>query len=143
MVTPIVPIGVSRCLPDASQVTSSESEMQSHFQRLCDDLPLARQMPATIESPNPEDDRLVRLALAGYSFHQSVDPWGKDELDFVTRRRREVEDFNPLYGEFVCLASGYLLGLYQAGKCRQAECALFEAQLSGFMWQHSERFTAA
>jgi hypothetical protein len=107
--------------------------MQSHFQRLCDDLPRARQMAAAIESPNPEDDRLVRLALAGYSFHQAVESWGRDELDSVTRRRREVEDFDPLWVEFVCLASGYLLGLYQAGKFDDAECALFEAQLPGFM----------
>jgi hypothetical protein len=117
--------------------------MLSHFQRLCDDLPRARQMAAAIESPNPEDDRLVGLALAGYSFHQAVESWGRDELDFVTRRRREVEDFDPLWVEFVCLASGYLLGLYQTGKFGEAECALFEAQLPGFMWQHSERFTTA
>jgi hypothetical protein len=33
-----------------------------------------------------------------------------------------------------------LLGLHQAGCCDEREFALFEAQLPGFMWQHSERF---
>ncbi len=54
-----------------------------------------------------------------------------------------MEGEDPLWVEFVCLASGYLLGLYQAEKFSEAECALFEAQLPGFMWQHSERFTTA
>jgi hypothetical protein len=63
-----------------------------------------------------------------------------DKFDFVASRRREVADFGPRWVEFVCLASGYLLGLYQAGRCDDRECALFEAQLPGFMWQHSERF---
>jgi hypothetical protein len=117
--------------------------MLSHFQRLCDDLPAVREAAAAIESPNPEDDRLNRMAIAGYSYHRPIESWGRDELDFVSRRRREVEGYDPLWVEFVCLASGYLLGLYQAGELSEAECALFEAQLPGFMWQHSERFTTA
>jgi hypothetical protein len=115
--------------------------MRSHFQRLCEDLPQVREMAAAIESPNPEDDRLIKLAIAGYCYHQAVDSWGREELDFVLRRRREVEGYDPLWVEFVCLASGYLLGLYQAEKLSEVEFRLFEAQLPGFMWQHSERFT--
>jgi hypothetical protein len=117
--------------------------MLSHFQRLCDDLPQVRELAAAIESPNLEDDRLIKIAITGYSYHQAAEAWGRDELEFVSRRRREVEGEDPLWVEFVCLASGYLLGLYQTEKLDEAECALFEAQLPGFMWQHSERFTTA
>ena len=115
--------------------------MLAHFQRLSDDLPSAREKAAALEWPDPEDDALFRLAIVGYSSHRPASSWGDEERDFVARRRREVEDFDPPWVEFVCLASGYLLGLYQSGKFSEAECALFEAQLPGFMWQHSERFT--
>jgi hypothetical protein len=45
-------------------------------------------MAAAMESPNPEDDRLIRIAITGYSYHQEAEMWGRDELDFVSRRRR-------------------------------------------------------
>src|SRR5262249_49247027 len=106
--------------------------MFSHFQRLCDVLPAVREAAAAIESPNVEDDNLVRIAIAGYCYHQPVESWGRDERDFVSRRRCEVDGFDPLWVEFVCLASGYILGLYQAGQLSEAQFALFEAQLPGF-----------
>jgi hypothetical protein len=117
--------------------------MLAHFQRLCDELPYARETAAAIESPNPEDDLLIKIGIVGYCYHQTIESWGSDELDFVSRRRGEVEDFDPLWIEFVCFASGYLLGLFQAGELSEAKSALFEAQLPGFMWLHSERFTTS
>jgi hypothetical protein len=115
--------------------------VRSHFERLLDDLPLIREVAAAIESPNPDDDFRIKLAIAGYPYHQPVETWGREAFEFVSPRRREVEDFEPLWIEFVCVASGYLLGLSQAGELDDAECVLFEAQLPGFMWLHSERFT--
>ena len=117
--------------------------MLSHFQRLCDDLPLIREMVATLESPNPEDDDPVKFAIVGYSYHQSTDSWGSEEFEFVALRRQEVTDFESMWIKFTCLASGYLLGLYQSGGCTNSEFALFEAQLPGLMWYHSVRFTDA
>ena len=38
--------------------------MLSHFQGICDDLPQVRELAAAIDSPNPEDDRLIRIAIA-------------------------------------------------------------------------------
>ncbi len=115
--------------------------MMSHFQRLSDDLPRIRDLVATLESPNPEDDRPTKFAIVGYSYYRSVESWNREAFEFVAQRRYEVEDFDEPWVEFVCLAAGYLLGLYQAGQCSEAEYALFEAQLPGFMWLHSERFT--
>jgi hypothetical protein len=71
---------------------------------------------------------------------QEVASWGRDEFEFVASRRREVADFGSRWVEFVCLSSGYLFGSYQAGRCDDRECTLFEALLPGFMWQYSERF---
>ena len=48
--------------------------------------------------------------------------------------------FDTPWVEFVCLAAGYLLGLLQDGKLSAAQGHLFEAQLPGFMWLHSECF---
>ncbi len=61
----------------------------------------------------------------------------------MSRRRAEVVDFAPRWVEFVCLAFGYLLGLYQEGLCTESRFSLLEAQLPGFMWLHAERFTDA
>lgn len=117
--------------------------MLPHFQRLCNDLPLIREKVVALESPNAADDEPVKFAIVGYCYHRPVESWGPEEFDFVAHRRREVADFDPPWVDFTCLASGYLVGLYQAGRCSDREFALFEAQLPGFMWQHSERFTAA
>jgi hypothetical protein len=114
--------------------------MLSHIRFLWDELPVICEKVTLLESPNPDDDRMVKFAIVGYSYHQPVASWGRDEFEFVASRRREVADFAPRWIEFVCLASGYLLGLYRAGRCDDRECALFEAQLPGFMWEHSERF---
>lgn len=114
--------------------------MMTHFHQLWDDLPQVREKVAQLESPNPEDDRLVKFAIVGYSYHRPVDAWGRDEFEFVVKRRREVAEFDPRWVEFVCLASGYLLGLQESGAINDTEFALFEAQLPGFMWLHSERF---
>ena len=116
--------------------------MLAHFQLLLDDLPKIRQQVEMLKSPIPDDDRMVRFAILGYSYSQPTETWGRDEFDFVASRRLEVQEFGPLWVEFVCLASGYLLGLYKAAKCNDREFALFEAQLPGFMWLNSEQFTA-
>jgi hypothetical protein len=116
--------------------------MLSHFHQLWNDLPQIREKVALLESPNPDDDRMVKVAIIGYSYYQPIASWGCEEFNFVAQRRREVADFDEPWVEFVCLASGYLLGMYRAGRCNDAEFALLEAHLSGFMWQHSERFTA-
>jgi hypothetical protein len=114
-----------------------------HLQRLYDDLPLIRKRVAELESPNAEDDRPVKFAIVGYSYHRPADSWGREEFEFVTLRRREVADLDTPWIEFVCLAAGYLLGLYQQGHYSDADLRLFEAQLPGFMWLHSEWFTTA
>ncbi len=117
--------------------------MLSHFQRLLDDRQRLREMAREIESPNSEDDDLVKLAIAGFCCHRPVEHWGFDEFEFVSQRRHEVADFDAPWVEFVCLAAGYLLGLLQDGKLIEAQGNLFEAQLPGFMWLHSECFTTS
>jgi hypothetical protein len=114
----------------------------SHFQMLLEDLPGISECVAALESPNPEDDRSIKFAIVGYSYFQPITSWGSNELKFVTKCRQEVVELGVLWTEFVCLAIGYMLGMYQAGKCDDRECGLFEAQLPGFMWLHSNRFTA-
>ncbi len=117
--------------------------MIPHIQRLYDDLPGIEESVSALESPNLEDDRPVKFAIVGYSYHRPVEAWGREELEFVLGRRYEVEGFASPWVEFVCLAFGYLLGLYQEGLCSDAQCGLFEAELPGFMWLHAERFADA
>jgi len=104
--------------------------MIAHFRKLWEDLARVREKVALLESPNPEDDRMVKFAIVGYSYHRPVESWGRDEFEFVAQRRREVAESDPRWVEFVCLASGYLLGLAQSGSLSESECALFEAHPS-------------
>lgn len=119
----------------------SEAQLFGHFDRLWSELPRIREIASEIESPNSIDDRLVKLAIAGYSCHQPTTNWGRQEFDFVALRRQEVADFDEPWIEFVCLASGYLLGLCGAGLCNGSDSLKYELLLPGYMWRYSERFT--
>jgi hypothetical protein len=114
---------------------------ETHFLKLLDDLPRIRQAVDTLESSNIGDDRAVKFAIAGYSHHRPVESWGRDEAQFVASRRSEVLDFGLRWVEFVCLATGYMLGLFRSGLLSDQECDRFEALLPGFMWLHSKQFT--
>jgi hypothetical protein len=120
--------------------TSKQQLMFAQFELLWDDLPNIRRKVAALELPISDDD-MVKTAITGYSYHQPIASWGRDEVEVLTCRRREIADLGRRWEEFVCLASGYLLGLYQSGRCNGADRTLFEALLPGFMWLHSERFT--
>jgi hypothetical protein len=50
--------------------------MIAHFRKLWDDLARVREKVALLESPNPEDDRKVKFAIVGYSYHRPVESWG-------------------------------------------------------------------
>jgi hypothetical protein len=123
-------------------VSSFKLDMFSHFDRLFGDLPLIRAKVAAIDSPNSEFDRPVKFAFVGYLYHQSAECWGRQEFDFVAGRRNEVVDCDPLWVEFVCLGVGYCLAAFQTARFNQVEFKVFEAQLAGYMWLHSERFTS-
>jgi hypothetical protein len=114
--------------------------MLTHFDLLWNDLAEIRKKAALLESPNPQDDRMVKLSMVGYSYHRPIASWGCDEYEILASRRRDSADLGPRWVEFVCLVSGYLLGMHQAGRCSDTEYARLEAQLPGFMWLHSERF---
>lgn len=119
----------------------SESDIVSHLDRLWSVLPELRQQTASRELPNARNDRLVHLAIAAYSLHCAADSWGQEEAHFVLLRCNEAAEQGDRWSEFVGLASGYLLGLHQAGLCDQTDCFRFEALLPGYMWLHSERFS--
>lgn len=121
---------------------SAEAQMFSYFSQIWDQLPRIRELASSLESPNAEDDQLVKIAIAGYSYHQPVESWGRNEFDFVKKRRDEVAGYDSKWIEFVCAASGYLLSLYQSDQINDTQCFQFKMLLPGYMWQHSERFTS-
>ena len=84
---------------------------------------MIREKVAALESPHVEDDKPVKFAIVGYSYHRSAESWGREEFDFVGHRRREVADFDTPWVDFTCLASGYLVGLHQAGRCSEPAIA--------------------
>ena len=85
----------------------------------------------------------MKFAIVGYAQHQPVESWSQGELNFVASRRRDVKELGSSWVEFVCLATGYMLGLFQSGVLNEQQCILFETFLPGFMWLHAEQFTKA
>ena len=74
----------------------SETEgMLAHFRLLWDELQrIGKEKVAILESPNLEDDRMVRFAIAGFiRITSQLNREGRREFDFVASPAKEVADF--------------------------------------------------
>lgn len=94
------------------------------------------------ESPNPEDDLFVKMAIAGFSLEQPTEEWGCNHFRLVrSYREGDYSDAQLVdrgegaraYALFACLALGYVLGAYQAEAIDDAEFSRGEALLAGFL----------
>ena len=127
-------------------MTTSTRSWFDDFAKLQRGLSQYLPMADGLESPDPEDDLFVKMAIVGYSFHQPTEEWGIDNLHFIQRHRQdeysdaELADHGDAASSvalFACLAYGYMLGLFQAGSIDEIEFSRGEALLPGFLALHS------
>lgn len=100
-----------------------------------------------LESPNPEDDDCVKLAIVGYSLHAPTEGWGVDEFDaFQELRASEfteevLEDLGAdagVYERFGCVCIGVVLGLKYNGTIQTEEqFALAHVISMAFMFENA------
>ena len=121
-------------------------DWMTEFGRLLHRFMTYREMANELQSPDPEDDLFVKMAIVGYSFHQPTEAWGIDNLRYIQQRRHddysdaqlvEFEDRAQSYAQFACLSLGYMLGLFQSGQIDDVEFLRGEALLPGFLALHS------
>jgi hypothetical protein len=102
-----------------------------------------------LESPNPEDDDYVKLAIVGFSIHAPTEGWGVDEFDaFQELRASEFTDDvledegadAKVYERFGCVCIGVVLGLKHNGTIQTEEqFALAHAISMAFMIEHAPK----
>jgi hypothetical protein len=120
-------------------------EYENLLKRFRSDYELAERL----ETPNPEDDLHVRIAIVGYSYSQPTETWGRNHYHFLKYYREgdyADENFstvaaNPhLCAAFACLCLGYLLGLFQRGGLSEEQFHVAQRQLVGFIALNGEAF---
>jgi hypothetical protein len=102
-----------------------------------------RNAAVALDSPNPEDDDFVRMAIVGFSLNAPTAAWSRQHLDYVRSAHQADFSDNQLeflhgvqahsYALFAGLSLGYLLGLRESGRLSDDELTVGEAQLPGFM----------
>lgn len=125
-------------------IPSELEALVSTFQR---DLTLAD----SIYSPNVEDDRLVKLAIVGFSYRNDTSQWGYEEyqsaVSWINSEYPDSELFEFGNGGervrwFASLANGFLLGLRKSGAIDDEELKRLQSLIHGIVMLHASQITA-
>ena len=109
-----------------------------------------RQVAKEVESPNEEDDLLVKAAIVGFSLFRPTEEWQKHHWQFIEDYRdgdlpdndssiKEGEE-SP-YRIFACLALGAILGAFQDGKLSEEEIYTTMSYLPEFLTTHAREIS--
>lgn len=111
-----------------------------HLKRLLEQFEELTARAIEFQSPNPDDDELIRCGIIGFAFHASCDDWDVGHFKYVRNLRDEVlkDAFSEDWRRFTCLAAGYFLGMWRAGLIDDRELHFAEAITPGYMWSHSD-----
>jgi hypothetical protein len=124
----------------------------SHIEQLVDDFHRDMDLAKSLESCNPQDDLVIKMAIVGFSYNSSTQDWAKDHYNMVTSRLgRDYHDTEIAeYGEnglnvklFFALAFGFLLGQYQEQVISEDEFRLEDMQIPGIIMRHLHKITSA
>ena len=112
----------------------SESDIFDEFERLWQSFDVCRQSAESLDSPNPQDDQFMKMAIVGFSYHDKTENWQQGHFKIA----REYADECLRLGDeanvakFNLLALGALLGLYSSGKLDDRLYRTGYALLPGF-----------
>ena len=96
----------------------TESDIFDEYERLLNCYTDCCKAAENIASPNHEDNRFIKMAIVGFSFHQTTENWAPGHYTIAKRYLDESEDLEDAENtkRFNMLALGALLGLYSSGK---------------------------
>jgi hypothetical protein len=113
----------------------TESDIFDEFQKLWRSFSICCQAAETLDSPDPEDDQFIKMAIVGFSYHDKTENWEHGHFKLA----RQYDDESARLGDsdnlrkFNLLALGSILGLYSAGKIDERLYRLGYALLPGFV----------
>ena len=113
----------------------SESDIFDEFERLWHSFGVCCRSAEALDSPNPQDDQFIKMAIVGFSYHDKTENWQQGHFTIARRYVDECTRLGdpPKLGKFNLLALGALLGLYSAGKIDDRLYGIGYALLPGFV----------
>jgi hypothetical protein len=105
------------------------------FDRILRDFQIFKDASLQIQSPNPEDDRFILLAISGFSFYEKTENWRDGHFQIIRDYINETSrlDYSENIKSFNSVALGTLLGLFSSGKITQENYNLGIFQLAGYV----------
>ena len=115
---------------------ASTSELFQEFERLLGSYSGCLEFADKLESPNPEDSRLIKMAIVGFSYHDATSNWEAGHCDIASDYLAESESAALPDGAklFSMLAFGALLGMLSSEKIDDRVYGLGRALLPGFVY---------
>jgi hypothetical protein len=113
----------------------TEADIYGEFERLWDSFAVCVQAADHLNSPNPEDDPFVKVAIVGFLCHDQANNWRYDHYAVTKKYLIACEELgdSPNTKRFNMLALGDLLGLYSSGKIDERVYRIGYALLPGFV----------
>jgi len=113
----------------------SETEIFEEFERLWQSYSVCCDSAKTLNSPNPQDDEFVKMAIVGFSYHDKTENWKRGHFKIATDYRDECIRLGDAAKtvKFNLLALGALLGLYASERIDDRLYHVGYALLPGFV----------
>jgi hypothetical protein len=113
----------------------SESDIFDEFEKLWRSFSVCCRSAEELDSPNPEDDWFIKMAIVGFSYHEKTENWQQGHFQLARRYADECARLGDSVEvrKFNLLALGALLGLYSAGKIDDRLYGVGHALLPGFV----------
>jgi hypothetical protein len=113
----------------------NERQVFDEFQKLRDCFGTCCEAADRLQSPNPEDNMYIKMAIVGFFYHDKTENWSQEHYRIVREYLNECEELNDpeRIRRFNMLALGALLGLYSSGKIDDRVYRLGYILLPGFV----------
>jgi len=113
----------------------SESEILEEFERLWRNFGVCCRSATSLDSPNPQDNDFIKMAIIGFSYHDKTENWRQDHFEIAHRYLTDCEGLGDTEKtkRFNLLALGALLGLYSSGRIDDRLYGIGYALLPGFV----------
>jgi hypothetical protein len=130
----------------------SNGQWRAHFENLLAGFPEFIRQASRLESPNPEDDLYVKLAVVGFRQTARPEAWRRGHYEIIRDLRSGAyaddeltwyEESGEAVAQFACLFFGFLLGLDETGQLSERDREVAQALLPGFMLEDLERVARA
>ena len=113
----------------------TDSDIFDEFEKLWESYRAHSEAAHKLTTPNSEDDEFIRMAIIGFTIHQTIDKWRPDHrvlaIDYLDSMN-QPEDTSKMK-KFTMLAFGTVLGLYSSWKIDERGYRIGNILIPGFV----------